>query len=414
MNPLLHSLAFGLFLQPLLSAEPAAWPGWRGDGSGVWPTQVTEAKLRGISPRLLWKKPLGKGFGGISVTQDRLMVMDRQEKPEEKERLLCLHPDTGELRWEKHWPVTYGSMGGYSTGPRTTVLQSADVGYALGATGRLSCFELETGKVRWELDAVKDLDAVMPQWGYAGSPVLHEDKLLVHLGVKDGKGSVVALDPATGKKLWTGGRDAAGYSAPQPFQTAVLQWGPNLVEAFSAIDGTALWSYPYEITYGVSIAQPLIVGDLALVSGYWHGTKVFKLSGAREVKLLWENEKELCGLMASPLEKAGVVYMLDKQHGFTAFQLADGKILWRDDHLLTPKDRNPQISIVWLDRAKGIIAGLNAIGELVFATVKPEGISEIGRHQIIGKTWAHPAFVGNRIYARSDTEIVAWELWPED
>ena len=46
--------------------------------------------------------------------------------------------------------MTYGSMGGYSTGPRTTVLQSADLGYALGATGRLVGFELETGKVRWE------------------------------------------------------------------------------------------------------------------------------------------------------------------------------------------------------------------------------------------------------------------------
>jgi outer membrane protein assembly factor BamB len=211
------------------------------------------------------------------------MVMDREDKPEERERLLCLHPDTGELRWEKHWPVTYGSMGGYSTGPRTTVLQTAELGYSLGATGRLVCFELETGKVRWELDAVKDLDAVMPQWGYAGSPVLHEGKLLVHLGLRDGKGSVVALDPATGKKLWTGGKDAAGYSAPQPYQKGVIQWGPNQVEAFSTSDGAALWSYPYEITYGVSIAQPLVVGDLAMVSGYWHGTKVFKLSGAREV-----------------------------------------------------------------------------------------------------------------------------------
>jgi hypothetical protein len=51
------------------------------------------------------------------------------------------------------------------------------------------------------------------------------------------------------------------------------------------------------------------------------------------------------------------------------------------------------------------------VGELVFAKFTPEKMEEICRHQIVGKTWAHPAYTRNRVFARSDTEVVAWELW---
>ena len=30
--------------------------------------------------------------------------------------------------------------------------------------------------------------------------------------------------------------------------------------------------------------------------------------------------------------------------------------------------------------------------------------------QVTGKTWAHPAYAGTRVYARSDRELVCYEL----
>jgi len=169
---------------------------------------------------------------------------------------------------------------------------------------------------------------------------------------------------------------------------------------------------PYPITYGVSIAQPLYREGILLVSGYWHGTKA--LQPDTPPTLLWENEKEICGLMAAPLFKDGVVYLLDKNTGLQGIELATGKILWSDDNTLTPKDRNPQMSLVWMRESEGLAALLNASGELVYAKLKRDGFEELARNQIIGKTWAHPAFVGNRIYARSDTKLVAWRLWPDN
>jgi hypothetical protein len=59
----------------------------------------------------------------------------------------------------------------------------------------------------------------------------------------------------------------------------------------------------------------------------------------------------------------------------------------------------------WINDGNRAIA-LNSDGELILIQLHPGGYSEEARSQIIGPTWAHPAFAGNCVYARSDTEIV--------
>ena len=134
-------------------------------------------------------------------------------------------------------------------------------------------------------------------------------------------------------------------------------------------------------------------------------------SPAPPPKLLWENEKNICGLMSAPLFKDGRVYILDKTHGLTCFDLKTGKIHWQDEGALTPKESNPQMSLVWLDQSQGLVAALNASGELVYAKLKPEAVEELARHQVSKKTWAHPAFTQHGLFARSDSELIAWKLW---
>ena len=132
------------------------------------------------------------------------------------------------------------------------------------------------------------------------------------------------------------------------------------------------------------------------------------------VELAWKDEEGLCGLMAAPLEKEGTVFFLDRHHGLQALDLATGKIHWRDENTLTPADRNPQMSLVWMDETRDLAALLNADGELVMARLTAEARTELGRWQVSSRTWAHPAFVGNRIYVRGESELACWLLWPGD
>ena len=44
----------------------------------------------------------------------------------------------------------------------------------------------------------------------------------------------------------------------------------------------------------------------------------------------------------------------------------------------------------------------------------PEKHEEIGRIEALhGKTWKHPAVVGDRLYVRNADEVVCYELFPE-
>lgn len=387
------------------------WPRWRGEhADGGWnPAGIPEDFVT-KEPIRLWKTEIGAGFGGVTVSGGLVYVMDRQKEPRDVERVRCFDEETGKERWKREWDVSYGTME-YGTGPRASVNIHEGRAYALGATGVAVCFDASNGEVLWQVDTATAFGANPPTWGFAASPVIDGDRVLLHVGAKDG--SVIALDKKSGKELWRGGPDRAGYCTPELITVdgtrQLIAWGPEHVQSLNPDSGALNWTYPYKITYGVSIAQPLYHDGVLLVSGYWHGAKAFRVG--KDVKLLWEDEKNICGLMSAPLFKDGVVYMLDKTRGLQAFELKTGKILWSDDNTLTPKDRNPQMSLVWMDGARNLAALLNANGELVYVTLTPEKRVELARWQIIGKTWAHPAFAGGRVFARSDRELVAWRLW---
>lgn len=412
---LLRDVLLLLFLALACHSHAQDWPRWRGtNGDGRWNPKDLPADFAQREPERLWKKDIGAGYGGVTVSAGRVYVMDRQKAPREAERVLCFEAESGKELWKHTWAVEYGSMD-YGAGPRSCVNITDGKAYALGATGVALCLDAENGKVVWQVDTVAKFGAKIPTWGFAASPVLDGDRVLLHVGADKG-GSVIALDKQSGRELWRGGPDPAGYCTPEIITHAgtrqLIAWGPEHIQSLDPNTGKVNWTYPYPVTYGVSIAQPLYHDGLLLVSGYWHGTKVLRLgSTPKEVNLVWQNETGICGLMSAPLFKDGIVYMLDRARGLQAFELKTGKILWSDDNTLTPKDRNPQMSLAWLNEAGNVAALLNASGELVHVRLNAASREELARWQIIGKTWAHPAFAGNHVFARSDKELVAWRLW---
>lgn len=388
------------------------WPQFRGPrGDGTWRGPKLAVTWPATGLKQIWKQSIGGGYAGISVAEGRVVTMDRQLDPE-VERVLCFEASSGKTLWKHEYPVTYGKLD-YGNGPRAQPTIHEGLVYTVGALGDVRCLKAETGSEIWKRNYVTDFEGRLATWGYAGSPVVYGDWLILQPGGEAGS-SVVALDRQTGKEIWRSLNDEAGYCTPMVHrihdQDELICWTPSHIRCLEARTGKVLWSHPYEITYGVSIAKPIVHEGIVLVAGYWHGTKAIRFGETpTEAKLAWEENRYLRGLMSQPLYRDGHVYLLDKQYGLTCFELQTGKKLWDDKNQMTPRDRNPQASLVWLgDGDRAII--LNAEGELIIARLRPEGYLEQCRTKITDFTWAHPAFAGNRVFARTDKEIVCVSL----
>jgi len=406
---------------PVLAAEIGAantssagddWPRWRGPhGDGTWNGPKLSEKWPAELP-LRWHKPIGGGYAGVIVTGNHVLVPDRQTLPFENERIVCYDARTGDVRWTHSDKLTYGHLD-YGNGPRAAVTVFDGLVYTLGATGVMNCLDLTSGAVRWSANLVTDFEGRMPTWGYAASPVIFRETVIVHPGSAKGA-SVVALNRRTGKKVWASLSDEATYATPILIEhggrVQLVCWTPSHIRGLDAATGEPLWEIPYEVTYGVSIATPVYHAGILFVSGYWAGAKALRLDDAgRRATLAWEDERTLRGLMSQPLCRDGYGYLLDKNFGLTCFELATGNKLWTDDHRVTPRDSNPQATLVWIgDGDRSLL--LNAAGELILARLNPKGYTEIARSKVIGDTWAHPAYAGRFVFARDDHELVCREL----
>lgn len=391
------------------------WPRWRGPrGDGTWQGPRLAEKWPADGLKTAWKRDIGGGYGGISVQGQRLYLMDFQKEPQSEERVHCLNSQTGEPIWTAKCSVSYKGLD-YPNGPRITPTIDEGRIYTIGSVGHAYCFDAATGKVIWQKDPQADYKVKLSEWGVAASPVIFEDLVIIHPGALE-NGCLMAFNKLTGQEVWRSGNDPCGYSTPividSPGGKQLVLWSPKHILGLDPRTGHEHWRIPYEVTYGVSIATPIYHDQLLLVCGYWEGSKAIRLGDTLSAaKLAWEDNKHLRGLMSQPLYRDGLVYLLDKQLGLTCFELATGKKLWDDQHQMTPRGRNPQANLVWLDAGKSdrtII--LNSEGELILARLNRDGYHESSRTKIIEPTWAHPAFAGNRVYARNDTQLVCVEL----
>ena len=413
------------------------WPAWRGPrGDGSWnaPRITDKWPTEGLTAE--WSLEIGGGYSGISVSADRVITMDRRvvedsdtatnkEAPATSklafERVLCRDLKTGQEIWTFEYEQPYDDLD-YGNGPRAAPTIHGNVVLTIGALGKLNCLNTADGSVVWARDLVKEFNGRPPMWGYAASPLVYNGAVIVVAGGPNGF-CILAFELQTGQLKWHSLSDEAGYSWPVLVQrqdhVQLVCWTPSHIRGINAANGRSLWNVPYEVTYGVSIATPIVHENVVLVSGYWAGSRAIKLGEKPEdATLLWEENRNLRGLMSQPHYRDGYVYLLDKQYGLTCFEFKNGKKLWDDKNTLTPRGRNPQASIVWLNEEGRVnrnrIIALNSEGELVLATITPDGFTEQARSKIIDPTWAHPAFVGYRVLARSDQKLVCVRLRTAD
>ena len=156
-----------------------------------------------------------------------------------------------------------------------------------------------------------------------------------------GFGELVALDAATGNRLWTFKMSAPAHSAPTAAGGKVfVVSATNVLHAVNQADGTEAWQYPgIPETAGVlSAASPAVSGDTVVVP-YSSGEVIAFDTETGEPK--WADAvirstrtlavSGLTDVAASPVIYDGVVYATGVSGRTIAVRLADGERLWEQN-----------------------------------------------------------------------------------
>ena len=174
---------------PPTAVLPGAWPQWRGprrDGVST-ETGLLDAWPAG-GPPVVWRQPLKGGYSSIAVVDGRLYTMDRDDG---RERVVCFDAATGRELWAYAYDFDFRAMEGgnkYGAGPRATPTVYDGRVYTVGATGDFLCLEAapqgNAPRLLWRHDLRREFDADVPDWGFACSPLIEGDLVIVQPGAE--------------------------------------------------------------------------------------------------------------------------------------------------------------------------------------------------------------------------------------
>jgi outer membrane protein assembly factor BamB len=386
---------------PAPAETGADWPGFRGPRrDGIIRGTRIRTDWSASPPVALWRRPVGPGWSSFAVHGDLLFT---QEQRGPDEIVACYRLTTGAPVWTHRDAVRfYESNGG--PGPRGTPTFRDGRIYTLGATGIVSVLDAGDGAVVWSRNAAADADMKVPQWGFASSPLVVDDLVIVAAA-----GRLVAYDLATGDPRWLGASRGGSYSSPHPLTIGgiaqVLLLSDTGATSVALADGRLLWEHPW----GPSIVQPAVIadGDLlinAVNSGGGIGTRRIAVAhgpGGWTVDERWTSN----GL--KPYFNDLVIH---NGHAFgfdgsilACIDLEGGQRKWKGGRY-----GNGQLVLL---ADQDLLLVLSEEGELALVRATPDQFTELARFPAIeGKTWNHPVLVGDVLLVRNGQEMAAFRL----
>ena len=315
----------------LLSASAATdtgadWPGFRGpDREGVIRGVRIETDWSRSPPVELWRRPVGPGWSSFAVRGNLLYT---QEQRGDDEVVACYNVTTGEPVW-RHRDVTRFWEANAGAGPRATPTLSDGRVYTFGATGILNVLDAGDGAVVWSRDAASDTDTEVPYWGFASSPLVVDDVVIVAV-----EGALVAYDLATGDPRWFGPDGGDGYSSPHLVTIdgvkQILLMSIAGASSVAPADGTLLWEHAWP--GNARIVQPALTadGDILISRGVTSGMRRIAVAHGPDG---WTVEERWTSIRLKPYFSDFVVHE-GHAYGFDGSILAsidvdDGQRKWK-------------------------------------------------------------------------------------
>jgi outer membrane protein assembly factor BamB len=367
----------------------------------------------------LWKVGVGGGHSAPVVAGNKLVYLDENGS---REIVHVLDATTGKELWQVDYADRFQDEWG--AGPRATPIIDGNRLYVQACNGEFRCLNLADGKTIWQTSYEKDFgvrflgskanEGTASRRGNSGSGVIDEERIVLPVGGTQGA-SLVCFDKSNGKVLWKTGDDEAAYSS---LVMATLA-GVRQVVAFTAeallgadlATGKILWRIPLNTNAKRHAASPVIVGDRVIVNSHTIGLICFEISrenaglAAREA---WKNPGLKINL-ATPVLVDGYLYCQGANRDYVCVDAATGKQKWAQAGFgFGKKDYASTIAV-----RKSLLV-LTEDGNLILLAANPEKYTELGRVQVSGNTWSHPAYVDGKLFVRDGRSLQSIDLLAKD
>jgi outer membrane protein assembly factor BamB len=411
--PLLRSVGVVVILAGCVQA--ADWPQWLGPRrDGSTPDKVSPWKAL----KIVWRQPVGEGNSGPVVADGRVFLHTKV-KDELKEQLSAYNSNTGAPLWQREY-ARPAQKTAYGNGPRATPAIAGKRIYTYGLTGIVTCFDVESGKEIWQVDAAKEFAPPALLFGASCSPLVDDNEVLINVGAKGA--SVVAFNRDDGTVRWKSLDDGASYASPIIFgksdhRQAVFLTQQGLV-SLDPGDGRLRWRFPFKDLLLESSTTPVRSGNYIVASSITLGTVGLQLEtkdGKATVNQVWKNPQLTCYFSTPvPVGKdhlyavAGVLSLnpFAKKKPTADLYCVDihtGKKLWTRQGVGT-------YHATLLRTGDNRLLMLEEKGDLVLLEPNPKEYRELARSKACGQTWAHPALAGGRLYVRDGRELRCLEF----
>ena len=395
-------------VEPPRAAVGDRWQQWRGPSrTGV----LTPDEAPVMWPATLkkqWSTPVGEGYSSPIVADGRVYVHARRD-PEETVSAIDLA--AGTMVWSRTYqaPVEKNPYAKQmAKGPYATPLLADGRLFTLGTTATLTAWNATTGALVWRRDFSARIDTSKLFCGTATSPLMTTSGVVVHVG-DDRGGTIMALDPATGKDKWSTSVAGPGYASPIEVtfggRPQIITLTTKSVIGIDVATGALVWEFPFNDEWNENIVTPIPMPNGVIVSGVRQGTRrlsVTKTGSAFAVKEAWHTP-DVAMYMSSPVLARGTVFgHSSKRKGqFVAVDPETGQLRWATE------GRNATSAAVIA--AGSHLVYLTTEGQMIVTAIDPSKYEDMRRYTVAdSSTYAHPVVLRDRVLVRDQSALTSW------
>jgi len=283
--------------------------------------------------------------------------------------------------------------------------------FTMSITGSLTAWDADCGTQLWSRNYDSQFQKSHPYWGASTSPIVDGRRVIVHFGT-DKQGALTALDVATGKEIWSLGKDGPSYSSPLLAELQgvrqVVEWNHRALVGVESQTGRKLWEFPFpHVGSDQNMPTPAVHNGRILLGGEnrgMHSLEPNLSDGVWTVKRVWQ-QKQVALDMSSAVINDDLLYGFSHYGRGRLFCLDPntGKVLWQGPGRT---GRN----VMFLSIPNHIVALINN-GKLNVIRAQGKQFETLASYQVApGETWAPPVLLPGAILVKDLKTLTHWSL----